>query len=67
MFALGVMLVLIGVAFVIPRGMFPGLSGGLFPSPRDHPGMLRPVGKLNGVLIGLGVMALGGLCIAFGS
>jgi hypothetical protein len=73
MVALGALLIGIGLLLAIPRGMFPGstsnvdLSGGhAFPSPRNTRDNQRPRGKLDGVLIGLGFMALGGVCIAFG-
>ena len=68
---LGVLLIVIGFLIAIPRRMRAGsprdvdLTGGhSFASPRQTTGNQRPRERLNGVLIGLGVMALGGLCVA---
>ena len=71
---LGVLLIVIGLVIAMPRRARAGsprdvdLTGGhSFPSPRQTAGNRRPHERLNGVLIGLGVMALGGLCIALGN
>jgi dipeptide/tripeptide permease len=74
--ALGALLIFIGFVLVTPRNSFPGST-----SSRDlHVGALvgrtpgrrtetnqRRRGKFTELLIGLGVIALGCLCIEFGS
>jgi hypothetical protein len=74
MVVLGVLLIAVGVFWVMPRGMAPGrvsnvdLSGGhAFPNPRKTKDNQTAGGKFEGVRVGLGLIALGGLCIAIGS
>ena len=74
MVALGVVLIAIGLFWMMPRGVVPGrvsnvdLSGGhSFPNPRKTRDNQSPRGKLDGVRVGLGLVVLGGLCIALGS
>ena len=72
---LGGLLMVIGLFVAIPRRMRAGSSrdvmleaGHSFPAPkRTVGGHQDRRGRLIGVLIGLGIMALGGLCIVLGS
>jgi drug/metabolite transporter (DMT)-like permease len=75
MFVLGLVLIAIGLVLVIPRDVLGGWNtneGDVFgryssPRPSNDPDTLSPRAKLVRVLLGLGFMALGGLCMAFGS
>ena len=75
MVALGGLLIVVGFVIVIPRGMFPGslsnrnpeVGGRIWRSPGyQGPGPSRR-GKIVEVLIGLGLIVLGALCIELGS
>jgi hypothetical protein len=73
--ALGGLLIVVGFVLLIPRGMFPGstanrnveIGGRLFRTPGYQRDTQSRRGKLVGVLIALGLMALGALCIELGS
>ena len=76
MIALGALLIVIGFVLLIPRGTFPGstairnipMGPYMFRTPgyQNNPKQsLR--GKLVGVLVALGLIALGALCIELGS
>jgi len=72
---LGVLLIVIGLIVAIPRRVRAGSShdvmleaGHSFPAPKQTAGGYQGRrGKLVGVLVGLGLMAIGVLCIVFGS
>lgn len=76
MIAFGALLIAIGFVLVIPPGMFPGstahrnipMGSYMFRTPgyQKDPQQGRR-GKLVGGLIGLGLIALGSLCIMIGS
>jgi hypothetical protein len=76
MVALGAVLIAVGIVIVIPRRMIPGSTSNeenlavgphWIRSPRGPTDAESRRRKLFGVLIGLGLIALGGLCIASGS
>jgi len=75
MVALGALLIAIGFVLVIPRGQLPSSTineaapfGGLsLSSPTNYPDTQSRRRKLVRLLSGLGVIAVGGLCIAFGT
>jgi hypothetical protein len=72
--AVGILLIAIGIFFVLPRGTFPGrtsnvdLTGGhAYPINRKTNDNDSPRGKFEGVRVGLGLIALGALCVAVGA
>ena len=76
MVSLGGLLIVIGFVLLIPRGMFPGSTANrnmpMGPYMLRTPGYQKdrkesPRGKLVGVPSTLGLIALGALCIEFGS
>lgn len=75
MAALGGLLIVIGFVVVIPRGLFPGSSshrtvemgGQLWRTPGYQGAGPNRRAMIVDVLIGLGLIALGALCIELGS